>query len=125
MEVFSLHFWDHDFKDGETKQEASGRTLEVNFELGLRSEPPFTGVTGPSGPEIAKSVSKRVFFGVWRKVSKNTRKSPKIPIFGPFWVFFGILRLFRVFFETFLQTLKKTLFETFLRFLARRARRLL
>ena len=43
----------------------------------LRPEPPFTGVSGPSGPEIAKKVSKRVFWGVWRKVSKNTRKSPK------------------------------------------------
>ena len=36
-----------------------------------------------------KKVSKRgVFLGVRRKVSKNTRKSLKIPIFGPFWVFF-------------------------------------
>ena len=72
----------------------------------LRPEPPFTGVSGPSGPEIAKKISKRVFLGVWRKVSKNTRKKsentekkktqkgPKI----------GIFRLFRVFFETFLQT---------------------
>ena len=42
-----------------------------------------------------------------------------------FGYFFGIFRLFRVFFETFLQTPKKTPFETFLRFRARRARRLL
>ena len=31
-----------------------------------------------------KEVSKKVFFGVRRKVSKNTRKSQKIPIFGHF-----------------------------------------
>ena len=41
-----------------------------------------------------KKVSKRVFLGVWRKVSKNTRKSLKISIFGPFWVFPGIFRDF-------------------------------
>ena len=76
----------------------------------LRPELPFTGVSGPSGPEIAKKVSKRVFLGVWRKVSKNTRKSLKIPIFRPFWVFFRYFRLLRV---------------SFLRFRARRARRLL
>ena len=48
-----------------------------------------------------KKVSKRVFLGVWRQVLKNTRKSLKIPIFGPFCVFFGIFRLFRVFLRLF------------------------
>ena len=33
VEVFRLHFWDHDFEDRETKQEASGRTLEINLGL--------------------------------------------------------------------------------------------
>ena len=43
---------------------------------------------GPPGPKLQKSL-KMVFFGVWRKnVSKNTRKSLKIPIFEPFWVCF-------------------------------------
>ena len=81
----------------------------------LRPEPPFTGpgVSRPSGPEIAKKVSKGSFWGsgeksqnIPEKVSKyrkNTQKGPKI----------GIFRLFRVFFETFLQTPQKTLFETF------------
>ena len=36
VEVFSLHFWDHDFKDREAKQETSDRTLEVDFELGTK-----------------------------------------------------------------------------------------
>ena len=36
MKVFSLHIWDHDFKDREAKQEVSGRTLEVNSEIGTR-----------------------------------------------------------------------------------------
>ena len=36
VNVFSLHFWDHGFKDREAKQEASGRTLEVNLELGTK-----------------------------------------------------------------------------------------
>ena len=44
----------------------------------LRPEPPFTGVSGPSGHEIAKKSQKGSFWGVWRKVSKNTRKSLKI-----------------------------------------------
>ena len=42
--------------------------------LGLRPEPPFTGVSGPSGPEIAKKSQKGSFLGVWREVSENTRK---------------------------------------------------
>ena len=60
-----------------------------------------------------KKVSKRVFLGVWRKVSKNTRKSLKIPKNTQKGPKIGIFRLFRVFFETFLQTPKKTLLETF------------
>ena len=34
VEVFSLHFRGHLFKDKEAEQEAPGRTLEVDFELG-------------------------------------------------------------------------------------------
>ena len=67
----------------------------------LRPEPPFTGVSEPSGPEIEKNVSKRVFSGVWRKVSKNTRKSPKIPIFGPFACFSVFLEFFGYFLRLF------------------------
>ena len=50
----------------------------------LRPEPPFTGV---SGPEIAKKSQKGSF---WGKVSENTRKSLKLLIFRPFWVFFSV-----------------------------------
>ena len=80
----------------------------------LRSEPPFTGV---SGPEIEKCLKKGLLGGLQKsprkypKVSKNTQKGPKIVIFRPF----------RVFFVTFLQIPpQKTLFETFLRFRALR-----
>ena len=80
--------------------------LQLKLGMKLRQFP-------PSGPEIAKKVSKRVFWGGLEKSLKKTRKSLKIPLSGPFWVlFFGIFRLFRVFFETFLQTPQKTLFET-------------
>ena len=41
-----------------------------------------------------KKVSKRVFLGVCRKVSKNTRKSLKTSIFGHFWVFLDFFRYF-------------------------------
>ena len=41
-----------------------------------------------------KKISKKVFPGVGRKVPKNTRKSLKIPIFGPFWVFLDFFGLF-------------------------------
>ena len=41
-----------------------------------------------------KKVSKKVFWGVGRKVPKNTRKSLKIPIFGPFWVFLDFFGYF-------------------------------
>ena len=61
-----------------------------------------------------KKVSKRVFLGVWRKVSKNTRKSLKTPKNTQKGPKIGIFRLFQVFFET--PDPKKTLFETFLRF---------
>ena len=142
--------------------------------LALRPKPPFTGVSGPSGPEIAKKsppspsflsifaafppcfsfllplpplhvfffhspllfpsfaphvcvcVSKRVFLGGLEKSlkkspkkSENTEKIPKKVRKSAFWDFFGyFLRLFS-------RPPQKTLFETFLRFRARRARRLL
>ena len=77
-------------------------------EKALRPEPPFTGVSGRSGPEIAKT-SQRGSLGCpqesprkFPKKSKNTRRSPTMCIF----------RLFRVFSGTFPRTPKKTLFET-------------
>ena len=76
---------------------------------------------GPPGPKSQKSLKKGLSGGrqkspkKYPKKSKNTQKGPKI----------GIFRLFLLFFGTFLQTPQKTFFETFLRFQARRARRLL
>ena len=76
---------------------------------------------GPLGPKSQKSLTKSLFGGLQKsprkypKKSKNTRKNPIL----------GIFRLFRVFSGTFLQTPKKTLFETSLGFRAQRARRLL
>ena len=75
---------------------------------------------GPPGPKSQKSLKKGLFGGLekslkkYPKKSKNTEKIPKRAKIG-------IFRLFRVFFETFFQTLLKT----FLRFRAWRARRLL
>ena len=75
----------------------------------------------PPGPKSQKRLKKGLLGGPQKspkkylKKSKNTQKCPKI----------GISWLFRVFFETFLRTPKKTLFETFLRFRARRVGRLL
>ena len=75
---------------------------------------------GPPGPKSQKSLEKSLFGGPqkspkkYAKESKNTRKGPEN------WYFLT----FRVFFGAFLQTPKKTLFETFLRFRAGRVRRL-
>ena len=66
--------------------------------LSLRPEPPFTGVSGPSGPEIAKKSQKRCFGGLQRSPPKNTQKSPKTPKKVRIMYFF---RLFRVFFGDF------------------------
>ena len=57
--------------------------------------------------------------------AKSKTKYPKKSKNTNFRTFLGIFRLLRVFFGTFLQTPQKTIFETFLRFRARRARRLL
>ena len=42
--------------------------------IALRPEKPFTGVSAPSGTEIAKTLSslKKGLFGVCRKVPENT-----------------------------------------------------
>ena len=90
----------------------------------LRPELPFTGVSGPSGPEIAENISKKVFWGVCRKVPKNTRESLKRLQKARKSVF---LDFFGFFSGTYLHTLPppKTFFETFLRFWARKAKRLL
>ena len=67
----------------------------------LRSEPPFTGVSGPSGPEIAKKSHKGFFGGLekslkkYPKKSKNTDFRTFLGIFSVFLDFFGyFLRLF-------------------------------
>ena len=78
----------------------------------LRPEPPFTGVSRPSGPEIAKKSQKGSFLGVWRTVSKNTRRSLKIPIFGTFW---GIFSVFLDFFGYFLRLFSRPPKRPFLR----------
>ena len=59
-----------------------------------------------------KKVSKRVFLGVWKKVSKNTRKSLKISIFRPFGVFF---RYFETFFGYFSRLFSRSPETPFLR----------
>ena len=47
-------------------------------------EPPFTGLSGPSRPEIAKKSQKRFFFwGGLQESPKNTRKNLKMPKKGP------------------------------------------
>ena len=58
-----------------------------------------------------------MFLGVCKKVPENTRKSRKIPKIGLFRAFFDFFGYFR---GLFLQTPKKTLFETFWGFRARR-----
>ena len=67
----------------------------------LRPEPPFTGVSGPSGPQTAKSLKKGLFGGLekslkkYPKKSKNTEKIPKKIRKSVFLDFFGyFLRLF-------------------------------
>ena len=72
-----------------------------------------------------KKVSKRVFLGVPKKVPENTPESQKGAQkvnFQSFWALFGLSGVFS---GTFFGTPKKTRLETFLRFWARRARRLL
>ena len=57
-------------------------------------ERPFTGVSGPSGPKIAKKVSKRVFWGSAEKspkIPEKVKKYPKKSNFGSF-DFFGCFR---------------------------------
>ena len=76
---------------------------------------------GPPGPKSQKSLKKSLFGGL----QKSPRKYPKKTKNTQNWTFLGIFRLFRVFSGTFLQTPKNTLFETFLGFRARWARRLL
>ena len=57
------------------------------MDLNLRPERSFTGVSGPSGPESAKKVSKRVFVGVCKKspkIPETEKKNPKIGFWGAF-----------------------------------------
>ena len=64
----------------------------------LRPEPPFTGVSGPSGPEIAKKSQKRSFGGSAEKSQKIPEKVKKydfrtfgyfLTSSGIFWDFFA------------------------------------
>ena len=79
----------------------------------LRPKRPFTGVSGPSGPEIPKKSRKESFWGSAKKSSKIPEKVEKDPNNTQIWTFSGLFRLFQVFSGTFLQTPHKTLFETF------------
>ena len=56
----------------------------------LRSEPPFTGVSGPSGPKFAKKSQRMSFGGSRKKVSKKGVQKMKIGPFGSFLTFWGI-----------------------------------
>ena len=76
---------------------------------------------GPPGPKSQKSLKKGLLGGL----QKSPKKYPKKSKNTDFRTFLGIFSPFRVFFGTFLQTPQKTFFETFSRFRARRARRLL
>ena len=91
----------------------------------LRPEPPFTGVSGPSGPKSQKSLKKGLLGDLEKSLKKYPKKSQNID----FRTFLGIFALFLDFFGYFSRLFsrppKKTLFETFWRFRARRARRLL
>ena len=74
--------------------------------MNLGPERPFTGVSGPSGPEIPKKSRKESF---WGGSAKSPRKYPKKPKNTGKSLISGIFRrlLCR-------PTPKKTLFETFL-----------
>ena len=91
----------------------------------LRPEPPFTEVSGPSGPEIAKSLKKALFGGLEKSLKKYLKKSKNTD----FRTFLGIFSVFLDFFGYFLRPFsrppKRPLLRLFLRFRARRARRLL
>ena len=67
----------------------------VKSTLSLRPERPFTGVSGPSWPKIAKKSQKESFWGSAKKVPENTPKSQKIPKIGLFSVFFDFFGYFR------------------------------
>ena len=65
----------------------------------------FTGVSGPSGPKIAKKKSqKESFMGSAKNIAENTRKTTKKT---RNWTFGGLFLLFQVFLGTTLQTPQK------------------
>ena len=74
---------------------------------GLRHEPPFTGVSGPSGPKSQKRLKKSLFGS-----EKSPRKCPKKSKNAHFQAFCDIFGLFRTFFGTFLRP-QKSSFEFF------------
>ena len=70
----------------------------VLINLGLRLERPFTGVSGPFGPEIPKKSRKESFWGSAKKspkIPEKVEKYPKNTKFGLFRVFFDFLGYFR------------------------------
>ena len=72
--------------------------------------PPFTGAPGPKSQKKSQNTS------FWGSAEKSQNIPEKVYMYRKndlFGYFFGIFRLFQVFFETFLQTPKKTLFEMF------------
>ena len=84
------------------------RGRRKNLAVCVATWTPFTGVSGPS------KVSRRVFLG-WgsaKRPPKIPQKVEKCPQKSHFQTFWGIFRLSGVFSGTFLQTPKKTLFET-------------
>ena len=85
--------------------------------LALRPEPPFTGVSEPSGPEISqKSLKKGLFGGSGEKSQKIPEKS-KNTNFRAFWGIFSVFLDFSgIFWDFSPDPPKKTLFETFLRY---------
>ena len=61
--------------------------------LVLRPERPFTGVSGPSGPKIAKKSQKECFWGSAKKspkIPEKVKKYPKLDFWGYFLTFSGI-----------------------------------
>ena len=91
----------------------------------LRPCRPSTGVLRPSGPKTAKKSQKSLPGPSGPESQKSPKKvetPPKMTLFGDF---SGTLRPFRDFSETLGQKAQEDFFETFSRFSARRASRLL
>ena len=77
----------------------------------LRPEPPFTGVSGPSGPEIAKKSQKGFLGGLEKSLEKYPKKSKNID----FRTFLGIFSVFLDFFGYFSRLFSRPPKRPFLR----------